>query len=299
LRILVVGATGFLGSYVLRSCKQKSIIAFGSSTSPNNNQDLLTIDFTQTHEVKSVVSKSMVDCIINCAAITNVDECERNPELARSVNATGPKLLAEICNSTGIRLIHVSTDSVFDGESGGYLEDSVPNPINVYARNKLEAERLISKSMKNYVIARTNLYGLNPNGKHLLNWILSCLVNDKEMVGFEDAIFNPLWVRDLAECLVELASNCSYAGTLHCAGDETFSKYEFIKRIAWYLGYHNAKIKKGLSSDVTTTLAKRPNRTYLSNSKMKELLKTKIHILGEVMQDSSFDIYRSKELKKI
>lgn len=240
------------------------------------------------------ISKLEADFIINCAANTNVDECERRPELARSINAIGARNLAKVSKDMGIRLIHVSTDSVFDGKEGGYSENSEPNPINTYAKTKLEGESFVSQHANDYVIVRTNLYGLNPQGKHLLNWILLNLANGKEMLGFEDAVFNPLWTKDLAECLIELAINSSYTGILHCAADEIFSKYEFIKRVAEHLGYNNANIKKGSSTEVTSFVAKRPNKTYLSNLRMKELLKTKIHTLSEVMQDSSFDNYRAK-----
>ncbi|MEM3159499.1 MAG: SDR family oxidoreductase [Nitrososphaera sp.] len=287
MRILVVGATGFLGLYVFDRCKEAGITVAGTSA---KNTGMLLLDMTSPESISKAVSAFKPDCVINCAAMTNVDECEKNPGLAMQVNAEGPRRLAQACGEA--RLVHVSTDAVFDGVAGGYSEESEPNPVNAYARSKLEGDRLVASTAKDYVVVRTNLYGLNPSGKGLLNWILSSLAGGKEMTGFTDVVFNPLWARDLAGMLVEL-STAPYSGILNCAGDEVFTKYEFCKRIADALGYKNATIKPGVSGQ-SSLAALRPKKTYLKNDKMHGLLKTKIHSLGEVLHDPSFDIYRQK-----
>jgi dTDP-4-dehydrorhamnose reductase len=297
--IFIVGASGFLGSYILKSCKQvKDITALGTCIR-NPQDDLISLDITKPEDVRSVITESETDCIINCAAMTSVDECEQKPELARSINSIGAKNLAEICQRHGIKLIHISTDSIFEGKSGGYSEESEPHPVNTYAQTKLEGEKFVASITRNHIIIRTNFYGINPHGKHLLNWILSNLLSDKEMIGFDDTRFNPLWVQDLAQCILKLTT-IPYQGTLHCAANDIFSKYEFIKKIAFGLGYRNAKIKKGTSNDVSSlSLAQRPKNTYLANKRMHQLLNIKINKLEEVLQNRSFDIYRSKEFKKI
>jgi len=296
LRLLVIGADGFLGSYIFESCKaDPSINAVGTSRR-NSNFELL--DITNSSMANNVVAKVEPDCIINCAALTNVDECERSPMLARSVNAFGPSVLAEIAQKTGSRLIHISTDSVFDGVNGGYSESSDPCPINTYGRTKWEAEKNVSSYHHDSVILRTNFYGLDPNGNRLMSWILSNLLSSNMMIGFADVIFNPVWVKDLAKCIIELSA-IGYRGILHCVGDEILSKYEFINKITTALGYDQAYVKEGLSSDLTTLGARRPAKTYLSNTMMHMILKTKIHTLEQVLQDPSFDIYRKKEAEKI
>ncbi len=293
MRVLVVGATGFLGSYVLDRCTLTAgVTAAGTST---NNPGMLLLDMMRPDTIAKAVSSFKPDCVINCAAMTNVDECEKKPALAMQINAEGPKKLAQACR--GARLVHVSTDAVFDGQAGGYSEESEPNPINTYARSKLEGDKLISSVVNDYVIVRTNLYGLNPSGKGLLNWVLSNLAGGKEITGFTDVVFNPLWARDLAGMLVELAAT-PYNGILNCAGDEVFSKYEFCSKIASTLGYADAKIREGVSNQ-SGFAAQRPRKTYLKNEKMHSLLKTKIHSLFEVLHDPSFDIYRQKGSQKI
>lgn len=295
MRILVIGASGFLGSYVYNTCRQQRIHVVGTST--NERDDFESVDISGIESVRQVMEKTKPDCVINCAAMTNVDECERNPALARSVNVDGVENLARICKSVDSRLVHVSTDSIFDGKTGGYTEETEPIPINTYASTKVEGEKLVLSLAKSFVIVRTNFYGLNPNGKHFLNWILSSLKEGREMIGFEDTTFNPLWVSDLAGLLVELADS-SYEGILNCASDEQFTKYEFIRRVTSELGYSSSMVKKGLSNQIVLTAA-RPKITTLSNKRMHELLKTKIHTLGEVLHDASFDIYRTKKTEQV
>lgn len=291
----MVGASGFLGSYVYNTCRQQGIHVIGSST--NTRYGLVPMDITKIESVMQVIEKARPDCVINCAAMTSVDECERNQSLARSINTDGVENLTRICASASARLVHVSTDSVFDGKTGGYSEEAEPTPINTYARTKVEGEKLVLSLAKSFVIVRTNFYGLNPNGKHFLNWILSSIKEGREMIGFSDTIFNPLWVSDLARLLIELAG-ASYQGILNCVSDEQFTKYEFIKRVTLELGYNNYIVKKG-SSDQVILAAARPRITTLSNKRMHELLKTKIHTLDEVLHDASFDIYRTKKAEQV
>ncbi len=292
IRVLVVGGSGFLGSYVMEHCARMDLLVFGTSAHARR-QTLLTVDISDRAQILEAVKLSRPDCVINCAAMADVDECERNPEMARAVNSVGAKNVAGVCSKNGIRLVHVSTDSVFDGRRGGYSEESEPNPINVYSKTKLEGERFISSTMTDYVITRTSFYGLNGSGRGLLNWIVRGLVESKEMVGFDDVVFNPLWVGDLASCLVELVST-KFRGALNCAGDQVLSKYKFVQVVADALGYRDARIRKGSSADIPF-LARRPKRTHLLNEKMCALLKTKIHSLEDVLSEPSFDIYRFKK----
>ncbi len=168
--------------------------------------------------------------------------------------------MAKICSNKKIRLIHVSTDAIFNGERGGYSEDSSPDPINFYAKTKLEGEKFVSSKTSDYVVIRTNFYGLSSNGNGLLNWILRNLVNKKKFMGFDDVVFNPLWVGNLAECLVRLA-DIPYTGILNVAGNQTLSKYEFAITVAENLGYKDAKIKKVSSDQMPSLVARRPKKT--------------------------------------
>lgn len=273
---------------------QHGISVAGTSLRPNGA--LLQLDVTKHGSVVQMLEKTAATCVINCAAATNVDECERHPSFASAVNAEGAGNVAEACKRTGVRLVHVSTDSVFDGSKERYSEESRPNPLNVYAKTKLEGEMRVSES-PDHTIVRTNFYGFDPNGKHLLNWIITSLKQNREMIGFVDASFNPLWARDLAALLVELALS-SFRGMIHCAGDEVFTKHEFIRRIVLGLGYGDSMLKEG-SIEQAAFLAPRPKNTALANTKMHQLLKTKIQTLDEVLRDDSFDIHRAQNSQEV
>jgi dTDP-4-dehydrorhamnose reductase len=296
MRVLLIGATGFLGSTILHKVPgQKNITIIG--TSGHSSDGLLLLDLKKYEQVVTIVQESNPDCVINCAAMTDVAECERNPQLARSINSLGPKYLADVCSTKSIRLIHVSTDAVFDGRSGGYREHSKPSPTNVYSRTKLDGEELIKSVFDNYIIVRTNFYGLNPRGSNLMNWILQKLLRNEMVIGIDDIKFNPLWVKDLAGIILALTSH-SYTGILNCTGNEVFTKYQFVKKVAYHLGYLNAKIKKGLADEVFSDV-KRPHNTYLDNTKLRNLLNVNIHTLREVLSGSEFDEYRSEEIRKV
>ncbi|MGC1132299.1 MAG: SDR family oxidoreductase [Nitrososphaeraceae archaeon] len=297
MRVLVTGASGFLGSQImdLYNKGEFNFTLYGTSTSQQN--ELFRLDITDVKSVREKILRLDPDCIINCAAMADVDQCERKPDLARAVNSIGAKNLAGICRSTGARLLQISTDSVFDGVVGGYTELSRPNPINAYAATKYDGEKAVISILRNYVVIRTNFYGHNHDGKYLMNWILSHLIDNERIIGFIDSRFNPLWIRDLAYCIIKLI-DLPYRGILNCSGDEVFSKYQFIRKIALDLGYRNDNIQKGTSAQVPLT-ARRPNNTYLVNKKMHKLLKVKIHRLEEVLRHSEFDFYRSSMPKKI
>lgn len=291
MRILLVGASGFLGSYVIIACAKAGIEVYKAE------RNVRGLDITDLDSISKFVNKIDPDCVVNCAAMTNVDECEGDYRRAKAVNAEGAGNLAKACKCRGSRLVHLSTDSVFDGKEGMYDEDSIPNPINAYAKTKLQGEVLVASLAKDYAVVRTNFYGLNPNGRHLLNWVIDSLQQKRRIVGFDDSLFNPLWAQDLALLLVELADS-PYCGIIHCTGDEIYTKYAFIKKIAVGLGYGASDVEKGLSSQVKLK-ADRPKNTTLDNRKMHSLLKTKIHTLNEVLCDTSFDVYRTKKTGKI
>jgi dTDP-4-dehydrorhamnose reductase len=292
----LIGASGFLGSYITQNTVNLvDTTLTGTSTKKSNH--LIPLDICVYDEIVSIINEYNPDCIINCAAMADVEKCERNPVLANKINSVGPENLAKISDKNNIRLIHVSTDSVFDGRFGGYLEESTPSPINVYSRTKLEGEEFVRSLSNDYVILRTNFYGLNPRGSSRMNWILQNLKNNEKMTGVVDQVFNPLWVRDVANVILKLSIH-SYKGILNCTGNEVFTKYQFIKEIANVLGYKTAKINEGFSDDVFTSV-RRPSNTILCNAKMRNLLNIKIHSLHEVLLGSDFNEYRANEVTEI
>ena len=276
--VLVLG-NGFLGENIINEFKNNGIQAIGT----NYNKNGIYVDITNMDSIISCVEKYSPKIIINCAANVNVDELENNEELAISINAKGPENIAKVCNDNKIRLLHISSDGIFDGKQGMYTEEDVVNPINVYAKSKILGEKLISKNLENYLIIRTNFYGFHNQKKFLFNWALSKLKNNEEIIGFTDIFFNPLEVTNLSKMIYELSEK-KICGILNLSSNEVFTKFEFIKKISEVFDFDSKLIKSGSIEELNLN-AKRPKNTTLSNEKAKKLLDTKIVTLDSWLHE--------------
>lgn len=262
-KILIIGL-GFLGNTLLRQARKSNMEFFGTHKSD--------LDISNMSLIEKKIEEIKPDYIINCAALTNLDEIESNPSNAYAVNSHGAKNLAIASFKKKIKLIHVSTDSVFDGKKGLYKEEDLPNPINEYARSKKMGEDLIRENSDKHVIVRTNFYGNNSDGKFLFNWVLKNLQQKISITGFHDVIFNPLEIENLSEMIIELCHG-DFVGTIHLSSDKPMSKYEFATTIARKLNYDISLVRNGSIKEVNF-IAQRPLNTSLSNLLAKKTLKT-------------------------
>jgi dTDP-4-dehydrorhamnose reductase len=264
LKLLIIGR-GFLGSAVFSIAS-----SLGISTITTNHK---TLDITKIESIEKIVSNSKPDVVVNCAALTNVDQIETDPRMAYAVNAHGAKNVALTSLKNKIKLIHISTDSVFDGKKGMYVENDLPNPINEYTKSKKMGEDFVKEISDDFVIVRTNFYGYNTEGKYLFNWVLQNLQNKKPITAFGDIIFSPLEINNLAEMIVEIARG-NVTGIIHLSSKEVISKYDFALEIGNFLKSDPSLIRKGTVMDASL-IAKRPSNTSLSNLRAQKLLDTK------------------------
>ncbi|NTW44786.1 MAG: nitrous oxide-stimulated promoter family protein, partial [Anaerolineaceae bacterium] len=226
-RCLVTGASGLLG---LNLCLQFSptFEVFGVS----NTISLSSLPFQTTKKsleepeaIENIIDQYKPDIIFHCAAMANIDQCEENPELTFRINAELPGKIAYLSKRKGIKLVHISTDAVFDGQKGNYTEDDQPNPLGVYAKSKLEGENYVSENNPEALIARVNFYGYSITGKRSLSeFFLNNLLDNKSMLGFTDVFFCPLIVNDLVDLLHEMI-NADLCGIYHTLSCESLSKY--------------------------------------------------------------------------
>ena len=270
-KILVIGL-GFLGRYIYDEAKRLGFEVIG--TNHAEATESIFLEVSDENQVRDIINKIKPDYVINCAARTDIDHLETHPQIATQVNVIGPKNIAKICSENNTRLIHISTDSVFDGIKGNYSEKDIPSPINVYARSKYEGELEITKNSKNYVIIRTNFYGINKRGTYFFNWILDNLKNDSQITGYTDIIFSPLDVQTLSKMIIEFLDT-NYIGVIHLSSGKPISKFDFISQVAKNLGISTGNIKQGEQSKDPNS-APRPKNTSLSNELAKKLLKTQI-----------------------
>lgn len=280
-KILVIGR-GFLGEQLVKEIANIQKIPIGTQFTKIETNNELRVDVRDMDSISKCVLRFKPDLIVNCAANVSLDFLENNEEFAFAVNAYGAKNVAEIAKREKIRLVHISTDGVFDGTGGMYQENDIPHPINVYGKSKLLGEQFVKDNCDDHVIIRTNFYGIDRHGRHLLNWIRSSLEAKKQIIGFDDIIFTPLEISNLCEMITETAS-MSYKGILHLASNDAISKYDFALAVADAFGLDKGLIKKGTSNDVEL-VAKRPKNTSLSNSRSRELLKTKIIPLNDSLK---------------
>lgn len=283
-KILVIGR-GFLGDQLIREITNAQKIPIGTEFTQAETNSELKVDIRKVDSISNCVLKVKPDLIVNCAANVRLDFLENNEDLAFAVNSLGAKNVAEVAEQNKIRLVHISTDGVFDGIKGMYVESDTPNPINVYGKSKLLGEQFVRDNCNDHVIVRTNFYGIDRHGRHLLNWILSSLKEKKEIVGFNDIIFTPLEVSNLCKMIIEVAST-DYKGILHLASNETISKYNFALAVADAFGLDKDLVKRGTSNDVKL-VARRPKNTSLSNNKSRGLLKTKVISLKDSLKKLS------------
>jgi len=266
-KILIIGK-GFLGSAIFSKCQNSGIHVLGT----HYNKSIPIIDITNINSIEKVANEFRPDLIINCAALTNLEQIESNPERAYAINAYGAKNIAAVSKQNKIKMIHVSTDSVFDGIKGMYHENDIPNPINEYAKSKKLGEDFVKETLDKHIIIRTNFYGYNSEGKFLFNWILKKIKEKQQITGFLDIIFNPLEIGNLSDMIKELIHK-DFNGILHLSSNENFSKYEFINEIAKMLNLDIELITKGSIKNTNFT-SKRPSNTSLSNQLAKKILKT-------------------------
>lgn len=195
-------------------------------------------DLNQPEEVERVLDEVDPDVVINCAALTNVDLCESHPREAMQANARLPERLAQATAVRGVRLVHISTDSVFDGERGDYTEEDEPRPINTYARTKLAGERAVAGANADALITRVNFYGWSWLGSRSLSeYFYNNLSAGRLVLGFDDLFFCPLLVNDMVEILLRMVE-AGLSGLYHVASSESLSKFAFGRMLAREFGFN-------------------------------------------------------------
>ena len=268
-RKIFVFGRGFLGNYVVNEFKKYGDDVY-SSRLMNCSKDDFKIDIRDKNSIFDVLEKIKPDIIINCVAITDLDFLEDNPEIGFEINSEGSKNIAFASKKYGAKLIHISTDSIFDGKKGMYEENDSVNPINVYAKTKLLAEKYVMQETTNYLILRTNFIGYDSEHKNLLNWMISKLSKQKTIIGFNDVFFTPIEVSYLSSLIYKL-SLIEENLFLNLSSDKKISKYDLAIMICDLFSFDKKLVKKGSSTDISFK-ANRPKDTSLSNQQAKKLL---------------------------
>ncbi|MEM2897416.1 MAG: dTDP-4-dehydrorhamnose reductase [Candidatus Bathyarchaeia archaeon] len=287
MKILVTGASGLLGSKVVEiALKKGNDVYSGYLTHNPSIGNSIRLDISNRETVLRVVKEKKPDAIIHCAALTDVDKCEINKELAMKINVDGARFMAEAAKKINAYLTFISTDYVFDGLKGFYKEDDEPCPMNFYGCSKLLGEKAVEEIAKEYLIARASvIYGAKPaSGKtNFALWLINALRGGQEVKVLTDQYVSPTLNTNLAEMLLE-ACERRLTGIYHLAGADRVSRYEFAIKFAETLGMNKGLIKKAEMSEISW-VAKRPKDSSLNVSKAEKAFKIKPMKLHEALKE--------------
>lgn len=276
---LVIGANGLLGSNVVVEAldRGQSVAGTYHSSKPAFDIPCFQTDIRDNDVIVDLIEELDPSAVINCAAMTDVDECERRPDEAYEINAVAPEELAHMCDQRGIAFVHVSTDYVFDGESSNrYAEDSDPNPVQEYGRSKLVGERGVLTSHESPLVVRLSfVYGVHhgwetPDLDGFPAWVRSRLDSDQGTPLFTDQHITPSRAGSTAMTLLDLLDRDS-TGLYHVAAQSCVTPYEFGRHLAREMGIDESYLQEGSRADVTRDAA-RPAHTCLDVQTVEEEL---------------------------
>jgi dTDP-4-dehydrorhamnose reductase len=284
-RLLITGATGFLGSCVAREAlDEHEVFGLSRRTIPSSARwHHWCLDLTDASSALLFLRRLRPKIIIHCAALTDVEQCERDESHARAVNVDSTKTLSTWASENGAKLVLISTDSVFDGVCGNYRESDEPAPVNVYARTKLAAEEAVRLCCPEALIIRTNFFGWShARNAGLAEWMLAKLIRRESFGGFTDVRFNPLFTGDLAHIILELIRR-EARGIFHIGARDSYSKYEFSIELARVF-HLDASIVHPIPVDEFPFRARRPKDTSLATEKVSEFLGREMPSVSEQVQ---------------
>lgn len=264
--VLILGGSGQLGSY-LRHVFRDSLFTYNSTQAPGG----IKLNLTEGIEVEDLVLKLRPSIVINAAAYTDVDACEKNREIAFKVNAKAVKHVVRACSVVKAYFVHVSTDYVFDGERGLYREEDLPNPVNYYGLTKLLGETYALSYDHSLVVRTSGVF--SAYGHNFPSYALKALREGREVKAIE-SLYSPIHALALAKSIGELVSRRK-TGIVNVAGDRV-SRYELALRIADRLGVDRALVKSVRAEELRFE-ARRPKDSSLDVSMAKGLIDFDFH----------------------
>ncbi len=288
MKILVTGSNGLLGQKIIYALKGMSgIHCISTSRGENRMRDkegytYESLDISKEDEVNHIIEKYKPDAVIHTAALTNVDACEDNRNEARLLNVNAVEYIINACKRVDSYLVHLSTDFVFDGKKGPYIETDEPNPLSYYAQTKYEAEKLVLSSGISAAILRTIIiYGVvdDNSRSNVVLWTINSLRNKKTITVINDQFRSPTLAEDLAQACIQAARNRSL-GIFHVSGTELMCILDMVKITADFFKLDKSFIKPVSSAELNQA-AKRPPVTGFIISKARRELNFHPHTFLE------------------
>ena len=275
MKIIILGANGFIGRRILnRLYPNHQVLACSLHPDilPEEGYQFETIDMLDYTAMTTLLNDFQPEIIINASALSVVDYCEQHPEEAYAMNVTAVKHLAEYSRAHACRLIHLSTDFVFDGSSSiAYTETDTPNPVNYYGKTKQWSEEVIEQLCTDYAVARVEVvYGLPYPKQHgnIVHLVKTRLEDGQGLRVVSDQFRSPTFVEDIAWAIEKLLSN-QYQGIYHICGGETLSVAEIAFRAAKFFNLDTSLIEP-ITTEAMNEATPRPPFTPMSVEKAQQ-----------------------------
>ncbi len=271
--LLLTGGSGLLalnwtrvmsGSWVVHRLEHRRRLRV-SSSHPHVG------DLESADGISSLLDLVQPDLVVNCAGMTNVEECQASPEAAYRANVVIPGLLATACRRQSVAYVHISTDHLFDDRRTLFSETDIPAPLNVYGRTKAVGEQAVLEAAPEALVIRTNFFGWGTSYRRsFTDSILSALRSGERPLLFDDVYFTPI-LMDRLVTLVHQLADMRASGLYHIVGDERLTKYAFGRQVARTFGLDEALITRGRFLD-RPELVSRPREMGLSNAKLRSAM---------------------------
>jgi dTDP-4-dehydrorhamnose reductase len=275
MKFLVTGSAGLVGSQVVKDLIGNNHTVYSCYNKSKPEHGIATrLDLSDDNDIAKIMQDTRPDSIIHLAAMTGVDQCEEQPDMAMKINAEATKTLARQAARQSTFFVYVSTDYVFDGKNTMRKESDTPSPLGVYGRSKLAGELALNNLASPYAIARTSTpFGFHKTKKSFPIWVKESLESKKDIPVLVDQFTSPTYVPNLSRMLMEIATR-QLVGTFHTAGATRISRYDFAEMVSDKLNL-NKKFLRPTSMSEMKWKAQRPRDSSLDVSLSSEILNEK------------------------
>ena len=282
LKFLVTGSAGLIGRQIVKDLSETHEVFSCYNKSKPEHGNIIKMDLLNHEMISNVMSEKKPDVVIHLGAMTAVDLCDAQQDNALKINSQATEILAKECSKINSFMVYVSTDYVFDGNTGMYEENDTANPLGFYGKSKLLGEKSIQNFSSNWCIARTSTpFGLHPTKKSFPIWVIENLQKQKQIDVLTDQFTSPTYVPSLSRMLIEISER-HLTGIIHVAGASKISRYEMASLVSDKLGL-DGKLLREISINDIKWEAQRPKDSSLNVSKA-------ISILNQKPQKIDYDV---------
>ena len=226
---LITGARGFLGTNAGVALGDRvDLVGQARQAAPSATyRSIVGIDLRDPKPIEALIRDLRPQVIVNAAAISGHETCANDPGQARAVNVIATERIAQVAGDIGATMVHISTDAVFSGNTGGYRETDPVEPFSIYGETKVAGEEAVRSALEKHLIIRTNFFGWSETGrKSVLEFFVNSLRDQDRINGYPDFIVTSIYVQSLIDAIWQLVE-CDARGTFHVASRDALSKYDF------------------------------------------------------------------------